>query len=200
MPGMSTRIGGGEACMTRICTGEVCVRSSSSPSPGVSCTAARRGTACRAGPSPGGRRGKLSARKLYHSVSTSGPSAMVKPRPRKISPISSITAVTGMQRADPAAARRACVRSTARRSAPRPRSASSARRAATAASARGLEGVDGRAEGAPLLGRRATPGACSAAVSAPALRPRSAISASSSAAASRVGMASMRASSASSSG
>ena len=56
---------------------------------------------------------KLSAPKLYHSVSASGPSAMVKPSSRKISLISSITSVTGCSA--PRQLRRARAREAARR-------------------------------------------------------------------------------------
>ena len=85
--------------------------------------------------------GKLSATKLYQSVSTSGPTATVKPSSRKISTISSTTRVTGMLGADPApAAGHGEVSPAASR---RRRSASSAaRRSAKAASNWRLEPVD----------------------------------------------------------
>ena len=79
------RIGGGYFSIVRICTGEVWLLSSS---PGaryrVSCSSAA-----------GWSRGVFSATKLYHSVSTSGPRARVKPRLRKIVQMSSTTWLTG---------------------------------------------------------------------------------------------------------
>ena len=85
MPGAMIRIGGGYRSMVRICTGDVWLLSNS---PGarysVSCSSAA-----------GWSRGVLSATKLYHSVSASGPRARVKPRLWKILQMSSITRLTG---------------------------------------------------------------------------------------------------------
>ena len=61
------------------------------------CRAARRRsrrTACRTCRAPDGRRGMLSASKLCQSVSTSGPSAIWKPRPTKTSSSRSHACVT----------------------------------------------------------------------------------------------------------
>ena len=72
LPGLTTYSGSGLVSMARICTGEVCVRStrpdrapSGPATKNVSCIS-------RAGWSGG----KFSASKLYHSASTSGPSAI----------------------------------------------------------------------------------------------------------------------------
>ena len=67
VPGAITYTGGGPACIVRICTGEVCVRSSTSSPPSMK----KVSLSDRAGwPS-----GVLSAVKLLKPVSTSGPSA-----------------------------------------------------------------------------------------------------------------------------
>ena len=74
------RIGGAYACIVRTCTGDVCVRSSRpSPRYSVSCMSIAGWSA-----------GKLSAPKLYHSCSASGPNATVKPSSRKMASISSM--------------------------------------------------------------------------------------------------------------
>ena len=73
--------------------------------------------------------GKLSAPKLYHACSASGPAATVKPSSRKIAQISSITAVTGCT-APRHRSRAGIVRST-----DDPRAAAADRRASNAASA-----------------------------------------------------------------
>ena len=79
------RTGGLRASIVRICTGEVCVRSSSSgPSQNVS-RSSRDGW-CLA---------VLSASKLLNSVSMSGPSATVKPICAKMRVTSSVTSVSG---------------------------------------------------------------------------------------------------------
>ena len=72
LPGLTTYSGSGRVSMDRICTGEVCVRSttpdrSAPPGPrtkNVSCISLA-----------GWSGGKFSASKLNHSASTSGPSA-----------------------------------------------------------------------------------------------------------------------------
>ena len=88
--------------------------------------------------------GKLSARKLYHSVSTSGPDRDGEPEPRKISTISSTTTVTGCCAPRQRAPRRhrevEPAPSRARRSA-----SSAASRAAKARVERFLQPVDGGA-------------------------------------------------------
>ena len=78
-------MGGDQACIVRTCTGDVCVRRSV-PSPRYSVS--WRSIA-------GWSAGKLSAPKLYHSCSASGPNATVKPSSRKMSSISSMTMETG---------------------------------------------------------------------------------------------------------
>ena len=85
LPGAMIFTGGGPASMVRICTGEVCERRMRPPSTKkVSCMS-------RAGWSGG----VLSASKLFHSVSISGPVRTSKPMPRKISSISMRTRVSG---------------------------------------------------------------------------------------------------------
>ena len=73
VPGLTTYSGSGRVSMARIWTGEVCVRSTMPEDADPSGAATNR-VSCisRAGWSGG----KLSASKLYHSASTSGPSAI----------------------------------------------------------------------------------------------------------------------------
>ena len=101
--------------------------------------------------------GKLSAPKLYHSVSASGPTATVKPSSWKISKISSMTRVDGML-ARPTHRRRPGMREVEPRGgpavAPRPRAQRFARLE------RRLEGL------AQLVGGRAERRACRRAASA----------------------------------
>ena len=77
------RSAAGWSSIVRICTGDVCVRSTvvpSRPSGGRG-----RRTACRTRCAPGGPSAMLSASKLCQSVSTSGPSATWKPSPMNTS-------------------------------------------------------------------------------------------------------------------
>ena len=73
LPGLTTYSGSGRVSMARICTGEVCVRSTTPGRGRAPSGPATNIVSCisRAGWSGG----KFSASKLYHSASTSGPSA-----------------------------------------------------------------------------------------------------------------------------
>ena len=78
-PGLTTYSGNGRDSMERICTGEVCVRSTTPdrPEPPVP-SPASLGPATNSvswDSRAGWSGGKFSASKLYHSASTSGPSA-----------------------------------------------------------------------------------------------------------------------------
>ncbi len=73
LPGLPTYSGSGRVSMARICTGEVCVRSTRPESAVPSGAATNIVSYCsRAGWSGG----KFSASKLFHSASISGPSAI----------------------------------------------------------------------------------------------------------------------------
>ena len=89
-PGAITRIGGGVFSITRTCTGDVCVRSSTPrPSGGGG---SRKNVSCmsRAGWSGG----KLSALKLCQSSSISGPRATAKPNDWKMAWMSASVCVS----------------------------------------------------------------------------------------------------------
>ena len=75
LPGLTTYSGSGLVSSERICTGEVCVRSTRPDlvPAGASSGAATNSVSCISLAGWSGR--KLSASKLYHSASTSGPSA-----------------------------------------------------------------------------------------------------------------------------
>ena len=91
LPGLTTYTGSGRVSRARICTGEVCVRSTTPEWPPSGPATKIVSCISRAGWSGG----KFSASKLYHSASTSGPSAISYPMPTNTSASRSPTVVTG---------------------------------------------------------------------------------------------------------